>query len=95
MLILAPAVPVLAQASSATTQSVPKEPQSSTSVDESAKSVPTHKHAGAANHQKNAAAAHKKKKKPSFAHKMRDKALAKMQKLFGSKLAPKEDSKQE
>jgi dienelactone hydrolase len=93
-LILAPAVPVFAQADSATTTSAPKETQNSASASESTKSIPSHKHAGTTNHQKNAAE-HQKKKKPSFAHKMRDKALAKMQKFFGSKQGPKEDSKQE
>jgi hypothetical protein len=37
-------------------------------------------------------AAHPKKKKASFMHKMRDKAMAKVQKLFGSKQAPKQAS---
>ena len=37
-------------------------------------------------------AAHPKKKKTSFMHKMRDKAMAKVQKLFGSKQAPKQVS---
>jgi hypothetical protein len=93
-LILAPAVPVFAQAADLTTASAPKD--SSTSAGESTKSIPSHRHAGTASHQKNgSAAAHQKKKKPSFANKMRDKALAKMQKLFGSKLGSKEDSKQE
>jgi hypothetical protein len=37
-------------------------------------------------------AAHPKKKKTSFMHKMRDKAMAKVQKLFGSKQEPKQTS---
>jgi hypothetical protein len=48
----------------------------------------------AAKHHK-AAHAEPKKKKTSFAHKMRDKAMEKVQKLFGSKLEPKQEPKPE
>ena len=37
----------------------------------------------------------KKKKKPSFMNKMRDKAMEKVQKLFGSKQEPKQEQKPE
>ena len=47
-----------------------------------------------ANHHK-AAQSEPKKKKNSFMHKMRDKAMAKVQKLFGSKLEPRPEPKPE
>lgn len=48
----------------------------------------------AANHHK-AAPSEPKKKKNSFMHKMRDKAMAKVQKFFGSRLEPKQATKPE
>jgi len=87
ILLLAPALPVHAQADSANTASASRRTQNSAPENESSKSLPTRK--------QTAAAPHHKKKKTSFVHKMRDKALAKVQKLFGSKQALKEDLKQE
>jgi hypothetical protein len=79
LLILAPAPRAHAQANSEVVPSVGGAGSSAPSGGETGK---------AAHHQ--AAHAQPKKKKSSFMHKMRDKAMAKVQKLFG----PKPESKQ-
>jgi hypothetical protein len=80
LLILAPAPPAHAQANS---EVVPSAAGASASAPSGGETINPAAHHKAAHSQP-------KKKKPSFMHKMRDKAMEKVQKLFG----PKQESKQ-
>ena len=89
LLILAPALPVRAQTNSTSVPPSNSVTTNSRRADETGNTAEIGKssaHRGVHN------AAHPKKKKTSFMHKMRDKAMAKVQKLFGSKQAPKQVS---
>ena len=86
LLMLAPAVPGQAQKNSLVVPSSSGATDSAPSMGDAVKPAKTGKSA--------ARAGHPKKKKTSFAHKMRDKAMEKFQKLFGSK-EPKQDPEPE
>jgi len=88
LLMAAPAHPAQAQANSL------EVPSSSGATAPANEKATTGENGKAANHHK-AAQSEPKKKKNSFMHKMRDKAMAKVQKLFGSKLEPKQEPKPE
>jgi len=95
LLMLAPALPLHAQVNSAVTPSSSGATTSAPSGGAAGKSaeIAPAETAKPAAHK----AAHPKKKKISFMHKMRDKAVQKVQKLFDSKQGSgsKQDSKQE
>ncbi len=84
----APALPAQAQANSL------EVPPSSGATAPAGETATTGENGKAAKHHK-AAHSEPKKKKTSFVHKMRDKAMEKVQKLFGSKLEPKQEPKPE
>ena len=84
--MLAPTLPAQAQANSVVTPSARGETQSAPSGGETGKPVAAETGKPAAHK-----AAHPKKKKSSFMHKMRDKAVQQVQKLFGSKQEPKQE----
>jgi hypothetical protein len=88
LLIAAPALPAQAQANSL------EVPSSSGATAPAGERATTGENGKAAKHHK-AAHSEPKKKKTSFVHKMRDKAMEKVQKLFGSKLEPKPEPKPE
>src|SRR5208282_635839 len=88
LLMAAPAHPAQAQANSL------EVPSSSGATAPSREAATTGENVKAAKHHK-AAHSEPTKKKTSFVHKMRDKAMEKVQKLFGSKLQPKPEPKPE
>ena len=88
LLMAAPALPAQAQANSL------EVPSSSGAATPAGETATTGENGTAAKHHK-AAHSEPKKKKTSFMHKMRDKAMDKVQKLFGSKLEPKPEPKPE
>jgi hypothetical protein len=88
LLIASPALPAQAQANSL---EVPSSNGAAAPAGETATTVENGK---AAKHHK-AAHSEPKKKRTSFMNKMRDKAMDKVQKLFGSKLEPKQQPKPE
>ena len=89
LLMAAPALPAQAQPNSL------EVPSSSGAAVPAGETATTAENGKAAKHHKAAAHSDPKKKKTSFVHKMRDKAMDKVQKLFGSKLEPKQESKPE
>jgi hypothetical protein len=91
LLMGAPAVPAQAQANSL---EVPSSSGATAPASETATTGETGENGKAEKHHK-AAHSEPKKKKTSFVHKMRDKAMEKVQKLFGSKLEPKPEPKPE
>ena len=88
LLMMAPAHPAQAQANSL------EVPSSSGATAPAGETATTGENGKAAKHHK-AAHSEPKKKKTSFMHKMRDKAMEKVQKLFGSKPEPKQQPKPE
>jgi hypothetical protein len=88
LLMAVPAHPAQAQENSL------EVPSSSSATAPASEKATTGESGNAANHHK-AAQSEPKKKKNSFMHKMRDKAMAKVQKLFGSKLEPRPEPKPE
>ena len=88
LLMAAPALPAQAQANSL------EVPSSSGATAPAGETATTGENGKAAKHHK-AAHSEPKKKKTSLVHKMRDKAMEKVQKLFGSKLEPKQEPKPE
>ena len=84
----ASALPAQAQANSL------EVPSSSGATAPAGETATTGENGKAAKHHK-AAHSEPKKKKTSLVHKMRDKAMEKVQKLFGSKLEPKQEPKPE
>jgi hypothetical protein len=88
LLMAAPALPAQAQANSL------EVPPSSGATAPAGETATTGENGKAAKHHK-ATHSEPKKKKTSFVHKMRDKAMEKVQKLFGSKLEPKQEPKPE
>jgi hypothetical protein len=88
LLMAAPALPAQAQANSL------EVPSSSGATAPASETATTAENGKGAKHHK-AAHSESKKKKTSFMHKMRDKAMDKVQKLFGSKLEPKPEPKPE
>ncbi len=89
LLMAAPALPAQAQPNSL------EVPSSSGAAVPAGETATTAENGKAAKHHKAAAHSDPKKKKTSFVHKMRDKAMEKFQKLFGSKLQPKQEPKPE
>jgi len=89
LLMAAPARPAQAQVNSleVPSSSSAAEPRAGESATTSENGKPAKHH--------HAAQSEPKKKKNSFMHKMRDKAMAKVQKLFGSKLEPRPEPKPE
>jgi hypothetical protein len=88
LLIAAPALPAQAQANSL------EVPSSNGAAAPAGETATTGENGKPAKHHK-AAHSEPKKKKTSFIHKMRDKAMDKVQKLFGSKLEPRPEPKPE
>src|SRR5271167_4068983 len=88
LLMAAPTHPAQAQANSL------EVPSSSGATAPASETATTGENGEAEKHHK-AAHSEPKKKKTSFVHKMRDKAMEKVQKLFGSKLEPKPEPKPE
>jgi len=91
LLMAAPTHPAQAQANSL---EVPSSSGAAAPTGETATTGETGVNGKAAKHHK-AAHSEPKKKKTSFVHRMRDKAMEKVQKLFGSKLEPKPEPKPE
>lgn len=87
LLMLASALPVQAETNSVVAPSSSGATQSAPSRGETGQTAETEKPAA------HNTAHVKKKKKPSFMNKMRDKAMQKVQKLFGSKLDSKPEPK--
>ena len=88
LLVLAPAIPARAQSNTTVVPSSNGAGANAPSAEETGKQAETGKPSA---HN----AAHPKKKKTSFMHKMRDKAMLKVQKLFGSKQQPAQEPKPE
>ena len=90
LLMIAPAPQAHAQSSTAVTPSSNGSASKAPSSDEADKPA----EAGTEKVHHKAAHSQPKKKKTSFVHKMRDKAMAKMQKFFGKKQEPQPAAKQ-